>query len=78
MEKKKTNSQCDRLLFYLRNHEGITPMEAWNQLGIYRLGARVWDLRNKRGHNIIRTMVTVPNRYGDKCRVAQYRLEDDA
>ena len=48
-------TQCDRLLNYLETHTAITPLDAWNELGIYRLGARVWDLRNKRGLNITRT-----------------------
>jgi len=67
-------TQCDRLLNYLETHTAITPMDAWNDLGIYRLGARVWDLRNKRGLNITRTMVPVKNKYGEECKVAQYRL----
>jgi hypothetical protein len=75
---KKKNTQCDRLIVYLRSHRGITPMEAWNELGIYRLGARVWDLKHKRGYNIEKSMVNVPNRYGETCKVAQYRLEESA
>ena len=73
--KTKKVTQCDRLLKYLETHSGITPMDAWNKLGIYRLGARVWDLRHKRKLTITKQMVTVLNRYGEKCRVAQYRLE---
>ena len=73
MSKKAT--QCDRLLSYLETHPGITPMGAWNELGIYRLGARVWDLKHKRGYNITKRLVTVQNRFGEDCKVAQYRLE---
>lgn len=73
MGKTKT-TQCDRLLRYLTTHYGITPMEAWNLLGIYRLGARIWDLKHKRGLIIEKQMVDVPNRYGEKCKVAMYRL----
>jgi hypothetical protein len=50
-------------------------MGAWNELGIYRLGARVWDLKHKRGYNITKRLVTVQNRFGEDCKVAQYRLE---
>jgi hypothetical protein len=50
-------------------------MDAWNYLGVYRLGARIWDLKNKRGINITKHMVDVPNRYGETCKVAEYRLE---
>lgn len=68
------STQCDRLLSYLETHTAITPMDAWNDLGIYRLGARVWDLKHKRGLNITKQMVSVPNRFGETCKVAQYRL----
>ena len=72
---KKTPTQCDRVLTYLENHKGITPMDAWNYLGVYRLGARIWDLKHKRGIAIKKIMVDVPNRYGEICKVAEYRLE---
>lgn len=75
MKKEKKQSQCDRLINYLNTHTAITPMDSWNKLGIYRLGARVWDLRHKRGYRISKEMVEVKNRFGEKCRVAQYRLE---
>ena len=74
MGKKQT--QCDRIQSYLETHDGITPMEAWNQLGVYRLGARIWDLKHKKGLPIVRYMVKVKNRYGEECKVAKYRLEE--
>ena len=75
MRKQKKQTQCERLLKYMMTHTGITPMDSWNKLGIYRLGARVWDLKHKRGYVITKQMVVVKNRFGEKCRVAQYRLE---
>ena len=39
------NPQSVRLLAYLRNHLYITALEAMNDLGIFRLGARIWDLK---------------------------------
>ena len=39
------NPQSVRLLNYLRNHLHITALEAMNDLGIFRLGARIWDLK---------------------------------
>ena len=68
-----TDSQCARLLARLERGP-IDPMQAWDELGIYHLGARVFDLREQ-GHDIVRDLVKVPNRYGEACRVAQYRLE---
>lgn len=69
--------QTERLLTYLKEHPSIDPMTAWERLGIYRLGARVFDLR-KEGHPISRDMVEVANRFGEPCRVARYRLEKAA
>lgn len=66
--------QTDRLLDYLKEHRAINPMEAWTKLGIYRLGARVFDLR-RAGHPISSARQKVPNRFGEECRVASYRLE---
>jgi hypothetical protein len=65
-------TQCDRVLKWLE-HKPITPLEAWAELGVYRLGARIWDLRD-RGHEIVSRMVTVQNRFGESCRVAQYSM----
>ena len=42
-------SQNDRLLNHLQTKGSINPMEAWHELGIYRLAARCNDLRNT-GH----------------------------
>ena len=66
-------SQCERLLGRLQVGP-ITPMEAWNELGIYRLGARVFDLKEA-GHKIVKQTVSVANRFGESCRVARSSLE---
>mgnify|MGYP006339825799 CR=1 FL=1 len=66
-------SQCDRLLSRLERGP-VDPMVALNELGIYRLAARVFDL-NEAGHSIIKQTVSVTNRFGESCRVASYRLE---
>ena len=67
-------TQCNRRLDYLETNDGIDPLTAWRDLGIYRLGARVFDLR-KAGHPITRVMREVDNRFGEICRVAYYKLE---
>lgn len=66
-------SQCELLLERLQVAP-ITPMEAWNELGIYRLASRVKDLRDK-GHVISGSRVNVANRFGETCNVARYSLE---
>ena len=67
-------TQNERLLDYLERHTAITPMEAWVKLGIYRLGARIFELR-RLGHSIRSDFKKVPNQFGEECRVANYKLE---
>lgn len=66
-------SQNDRLLAYLKTRKSIGPIEALNVLGIFRLAARVRDLRDQ-GHDIKTTMVTLTNKWGEDTRVARYSL----
>jgi hypothetical protein len=57
----------------MRFHGTITPMEAMSDLGVGRLGARIFDLKML-GYNIETQMIKVQNRYGERVRVAAYRL----
>lgn len=66
-------NQEQRLIDYLNNHTDINPLQAWQELGIYRLSAVVFKLKSK-GHNIITNRIAVKNRFGEKCRVASYRM----
>lgn len=67
-------SQCEWVLKYLQTHKtGITPLQAMDKYGVQRLSGRIKDLRDM-GYPIMSNMVEVKNRFGDKCRVAQYRL----
>ena len=71
MAEKKT--QTERVLDYMRQNGGITQAEAIRDLGCYRLGARVYDLRRS-GHSITRYMVSEKNRYGVTVCFARYKL----
>lgn len=68
-------TQAGRLLDYLMSGRAIDPMQAWSELGIYRLSARVHELREQ-GYSIVNQGRTVKNRYGEDCKVASYRLKD--
>ena len=67
------NPQSIRLLAYLRNHLYITALEAMNDLGIFRLGARIWDLKQA-GIQIRSDWMVVKNRFGEDCRIKAYWL----
>lgn len=65
-------TQCERLLDWLQK-QPITPMEAWNRLGIYRLAPRIFELKEA-GHAIVKETVPVMNHFGETCQVARYSL----
>lgn len=61
-------SQSKLILAYLMTGETLTPIEALNMFGCFRLGARIYDLKAK-GHNIeTKTIVS------GKKRFAKYSL----
>lgn len=68
---KKT--QCDKILAHLSAGKAITPLDALDDYGCFRLGARIHDLRAQ-GYEIDRTMITVKNRDNEDCTVAEYRM----
>lgn len=64
-----TETQTAQILAHLKTGRSITPIEALDQYGCFRLGARIYDLKQK-GHPIYREMVEVaPGK-----RVASYTL----
>jgi len=62
-------SQSEQILNYLSNGNSITPLDALNQFGCFRLGARIFDLKQL-GHNIVNTMIILENGK----RIASYSL----
>lgn len=66
-------SQCDRLLRAMKTGTSITPMYALQHLGIFRLAARVRDLKDE-GVEINSQFVEVQNQFGEACRVKRYWL----
>ena len=69
-------TQAEMILDYLRGHGSISQLEAAQELGCWRLGARIWDLRHE-GHDIRREMVTRRNRYGVPVSFARYSLQEE-
>jgi len=55
---------------------GMTALDAFVDLGVMRLAARVNELRTE-GHRIDTGMVQVPKRDGSMTRVARYTLVVD-
>lgn len=67
------DTQTQRLIKYLAENESINPLKAWSELGIYRLSDTVFRLRNE-GYNILTEKLTVKNKFGENCTVANYKL----
>lgn len=61
-------SQGAQILSYLREGNSLTPLEALNKFGCFRLGARIWDLKRE-GHDIHTDLIEANGK-----RVASYRL----
>lgn len=75
--KSKENSrptQVERLLDYLEENGSITSLEAYNELGITQLGARIFELK-KLGYQFEGSNITVKNRFQEKCSVKKYKLK---
>ena len=68
-------TQEERVLRFWKTRKGITQLQANQYLGVSRLAAVIFDLRQK-GYNIESEMVEVTNRWGEKTRVARYYLKD--
>lgn len=64
----QSDNQCKQILEYLKTGNKLTQLEALNKFGCMRLGARVFDLR-ERGHDIESKMI----RQNGK-KFAQYSL----
>ncbi len=67
------DTQCQRIIQYMKDYGSITAAEAMSEFGCYRLAARISDLKNE-GYEINRVMETGKNRYGDSVSYARYSL----
>lgn len=68
-------TQEERVLRFWKTRKGITQLQANQYLGVSRLAAVIFDLRQK-GYNIESEIIEVTNRWGEKTRVARYYLKD--
>lgn len=66
-------TQAALILAALQRGQKLTPMDALQQFGCFRLGARIYELKQE-GHPIAKRMVETPS----GAHVAEYRLEAKA
>lgn len=67
--------QHARILNYLKTHSGgISPAEAFTELGITKLATRISEMIDQ-GIGIIKMWEESVDRYGDKTRYRRYYLD---
>jgi len=69
---RKKNGQVDRLHDYLLERKNITRLDAWNELGIAELSARVIEMERRFRIAISRERIKVQNRFGEFISVTKY------
>lgn len=69
-------SQCEKVLEYMQKHGTITQLQAYIDIGCWRLASRISDLK-RQGYAIRSEMVKVKNRDGDEVPIARYSLAEN-
>ena len=69
-------TQCMRILDYMRQFGSISTLEAFNDLGVARLAARISDLKVQ-GYTIVSETKTAKNRFGENTSFKVYRLAEE-
>ena len=68
-------SQKEMILQYIKDFGSITSMQAYSDLGVTQLGARVKELK-KLGYTFETVPQTAKNRYGRPVHFVKYYLKD--
>ena len=71
LEKKPT--QCQKILDYINRYGSISSWEAYRDLSITQLGARLFELKRK-GYVFEKERIKTTNRMGEKTHYDKYRL----
>ena len=66
-------NQTQEILDYILNKGSITTKQATEEIGCYRLSARIYEIRAL-GIDVQKEMIRVLNRKGETCRVARYTI----
>lgn len=68
-------TQCERVIDYIKRFGSITSYQAYLDLGITQLGARIDDLQ-KDGYTFKKETKVGKNRFGEPTRFKEYSLEE--
>ena len=72
MEKPKQKQQ---ILDYMNRYGSITPMDAFEDLGITKLSTRIGELKRD-GYPIESRMEKGHSRWGDECKFKRYWMHE--
>lgn len=70
---KKFSGKTEKVYGYLKTHDGITSIQAFELFGATRLSAIIFNLK-KYGCVIKSHWKTGKDRYGNSCRFVEYEL----
>lgn len=70
----KDMTQNERIMAWLERKGAISPIQAWEELGVYRLSARIKELRDQ-GIVINTLKSSGKNRFDEDIYFASYRLQ---
>ena len=71
-------NQRERIIRYIEDFGSITPAEAVEQLGCYKLATRVSEIIREGSFPIRKEMETAKNRYDETVRYMRYSKEISA
>lgn len=66
-------TQCEKVIKYINRFGSITTLDAFKDLGITRLAARIHDLTDE-GYEFDRKTESGKNRFGEKVYYTRYFL----
>ena len=69
-------TQRERIVDYINIHGSITTAEAFDRLGISRLSARLFELKDE-GYAFDEEWVTEKNRYGEAVSFKRFSFKKD-
>ena len=69
-------SQREKVLDYIVKFGSITSWQAYSDLGITQLGARIFELKGQ-GYIFSKKRIYTNNRLGEKTHYDEYRLENE-
>lgn len=72
----KRITQEQRVVEYINEFGSITSLEAFRDLGVTRLSAKIYNLR-KRGYIVVNHDEKCKNRYGDVVHYVRYSLKSE-